>query len=1175
MYKVYCNGYEASAATLQRLESNKKWVAFRDTQLSGTVGKGATLAAVVSMLIMPMQRIPRYVLLVRELIKHTWPEHPDMPNLQRALKLYSGIAMEINNSATKMEAVHNMHEAERHFGAHLHILKRSRTLVRQYHLPLLLCLSTSANKANSKDAIRAASGSSESSGSTGYVSAHFAAGGDQQGAHNKYLLFVFNDLLLLARQHTSSISRKSSAMLSFSFTPVSTGGYGSLGGTDAGPAADWSGKMQYMTHMQMGTDIVVVDVPDDGRAHLRNIVRVFALQPRAGGGEHMLTLQASGVKQKKELLALLRRLQRALLLQEGEAANRREAGRGRWRKLRTAVKVTSMLKAAGVGKLDAAKGGDSKEGASESDSKCSGEGNGDGSGVDAHTGSGAHGGKEGAEEGCDLAQEETVLLANVLVPEGHQASQRRSSLRIRRTSQSMKSTRMVERWEQQQAGAAEVINGARDVSGGAGGGRASGIDDEITKGEWDEEPAGVRHYRIELWQQSRILHSPPAAEGEAEGAVKEMAVETAQSVRVPIRVPLRAYHEFLGLHALLLARMKQAEEEWEAQSLRGASAAAGAVARSGGRLCRIRSCDMPELAPNAKRKDAFKVELQALMLAEFLQRLLLLEAQAQAQAQAQAKAMGTAVGTGVGSPVLECLNRFLGLHQLPACLQLRALLMAGHETGEASDGSQCTAPDLRRSDSSGRGSGRSLACDRPVVKAVVSLQRRQRSSTISNTSLSHSPTIAKSASEDPSSSRSLGPHTELDLTPQRPSLEANDVVDLPPAVYITLAQAEENECDILIEGQRAGDHQHGCMGVYLWNSDLRMWRALGGRDRYLYATGDGAANSTKKKKSKKKKKAARAAAAAVGAAPTCWYLSHSEGMRAREREGWVRVTVNGARKRRENIRLQDTACPPPPDLPSAPSSYFEKSGEEGKEAAGAEQGSQEEGKSPSKEEGKSPSKEENLRMMSRWSQVFTLSPDGGDSAAATGADAGAGAGEVGMVNEKGEEAEDEKGEEAWHWQVFDGVGWAEAPTIQVRVCSQAEKAVAKRWAVEEEKLAVAQAREVGDVVVEGQRPGEHQHGCMGVYELMSGVSSTSTGDNPVMVNGRAVWRAMRAGDLYLYYGSNRRWYIGNGASMRRGKAVGGVCVSSDAFTPDIVTEAWQVRSREPILLPLLKSTTPS
>jgi hypothetical protein len=67
---------------------------------------------------------------------------------------------------------------------------------------------------------------------------------------------------------------------------------------------------------------------------------------------------------------------------------------------------------------------------------------------------------------------------------------------------------------------------------------------------------------------------------------------------------------------------------------------------------------------------------------------------------------------------------------------------------------------------------------------------------------------------------------------------------------------------------------------------------------------------------------------------------------------------------------------------------------------------------------------------------------------------------------------------------------------------------------------------------------------MGAYELMGGVG----GGSPVVVNGRAVWRAMRAGGLYLYYGSNRHWYIGNGASMRRGKTVGvgGVCVSSDA-----------------------------
>lgn len=38
-----------------------------------------------SLLINPIQRIPRYVLLLRELIKYTPPTHPDFPLLQSSL----------------------------------------------------------------------------------------------------------------------------------------------------------------------------------------------------------------------------------------------------------------------------------------------------------------------------------------------------------------------------------------------------------------------------------------------------------------------------------------------------------------------------------------------------------------------------------------------------------------------------------------------------------------------------------------------------------------------------------------------------------------------------------------------------------------------------------------------------------------------------------------------------------------------------------------------------------------------------------------------------------------------------------------------------------------------------------------------------------------------------------
>ena len=103
------------------------------------------------------------------------------------------------------------------------------------------------------------------------------------------------------------------------------------------------------------------------------------------------------------------------------------------------------------------------------------------------------------------------------------------------------------------------------------------------------------------------------------------------------------------------------------------------------------------------------------------------------------------------------------------------------------------------------------------------------------------------------------------------------------------------------------------------------------------------------------------------------------------------------------------------------------------------------------------------------------------------------------------------------WQVDDGTGWVEAPKVKVRSCSAEEKAEVLRAVAEEERLALAQAKEVGDIVVEGQGPGEHQHGCMGVYELVD--------PQAMVVNGRGVWRAKGSVPSRFLYYSFRSWWV--------------------------------------------------
>ena len=50
------------------------------------------------MLIKPVQRIPRYVLFIKDLLKHTAPSHPDHSPLQQALGELTMLAERVNTS---------------------------------------------------------------------------------------------------------------------------------------------------------------------------------------------------------------------------------------------------------------------------------------------------------------------------------------------------------------------------------------------------------------------------------------------------------------------------------------------------------------------------------------------------------------------------------------------------------------------------------------------------------------------------------------------------------------------------------------------------------------------------------------------------------------------------------------------------------------------------------------------------------------------------------------------------------------------------------------------------------------------------------------------------------------------------------------------------------------------
>jgi len=63
-----------------------------------------------SYLIEPIQRIPRYELLFKELLKHTPDDHPDKPNLEKALQKTKQSASYVNEERRKAESYNKMTE---------------------------------------------------------------------------------------------------------------------------------------------------------------------------------------------------------------------------------------------------------------------------------------------------------------------------------------------------------------------------------------------------------------------------------------------------------------------------------------------------------------------------------------------------------------------------------------------------------------------------------------------------------------------------------------------------------------------------------------------------------------------------------------------------------------------------------------------------------------------------------------------------------------------------------------------------------------------------------------------------------------------------------------------------------------------------------------------------------
>eukprot|EP00164_Ancoracysta_twista_P002547 GFYU01003395.1.p1 GENE.GFYU01003395.1~~GFYU01003395.1.p1 ORF type:complete len:894 (-),score=225.73 GFYU01003395.1:190-2871(-) len=96
VYSVWINNFDTSASTLSRV-IKKKNIDLKSLEQMHNI------MSLPDYLIMPVQRCPRYCLLLRDLIKRTPAEHPDMEGLTSALEEMQALALSLNEKKKEAE----------------------------------------------------------------------------------------------------------------------------------------------------------------------------------------------------------------------------------------------------------------------------------------------------------------------------------------------------------------------------------------------------------------------------------------------------------------------------------------------------------------------------------------------------------------------------------------------------------------------------------------------------------------------------------------------------------------------------------------------------------------------------------------------------------------------------------------------------------------------------------------------------------------------------------------------------------------------------------------------------------------------------------------------------------------------------------------------------------------
>lgn len=123
MYTLYIDNHEAATNLLGSLNKDPKFMAFLAT---------VKAPPLTSLLINPVQRVPRYKMLLEVVIKNTPPGHKDCEDLAKALSSVSIVATHINEHIRQRANRDRIREIESKFvGSTVSLISPSRRLIRE------------------------------------------------------------------------------------------------------------------------------------------------------------------------------------------------------------------------------------------------------------------------------------------------------------------------------------------------------------------------------------------------------------------------------------------------------------------------------------------------------------------------------------------------------------------------------------------------------------------------------------------------------------------------------------------------------------------------------------------------------------------------------------------------------------------------------------------------------------------------------------------------------------------------------------------------------------------------------------------------------------------------------------------------------------------------------------